>query len=150
MSRSQIKDANATPPVKGILRHVKWEHLVAGVSGGAASTLLLHPLDLVKIRFQGKLLLNSYVNLWFLVKFTVNKWPIWKTLWVCRTRKHFIVYIRLFETSHQDQLITLTYDERNYCIAYFIIWIYHYHVSFVLIPSEWRSSDGGTCRQTGI
>ena len=147
MSRSQIKDANATPPVKGILRHVKWEHLVAGVSGGAASTLLLHPLDLVKIRFQGKLLLNSYVNLWFLVKFTVNKWPIW----VCRTRKHFIVYIRLFATSHQDQLITLTYDiERNYCIAYFIIEyiviMYHLFSS----PSEWRSSDGGTCRQTGI
>ena len=141
MSRSQIKDANATPPVKGILRHVKWEHLVAGVSGGAASTLLLHPLDLVKIRFQGKLLLNSYVNLWFLVKFTVSRWPIWKTLWVCRTRKHFIVYIRLFETSHQDQLITLTYDiERNYCIAYFIIWIYRYHVSFVLIP-QWMKEQ---------
>lgn len=31
---------------------VKWEHLVAGVSGGAFSTLVLHPLDLVKIRFQ--------------------------------------------------------------------------------------------------
>lgn len=54
MSKSQVKEANVTPPVKGILRHLKWEHLVAGVSGGAASTLLLHPLDLVKIRFQGK------------------------------------------------------------------------------------------------
>lgn len=52
MSKSQVKEANVTPPVKGILRHLKWEHLVAGVSGGAASTLLLHPLDLVKIRFQ--------------------------------------------------------------------------------------------------
>ncbi len=28
-------------------------HLVAGVSGGVASTLVLHPLDLVKIRMQG-------------------------------------------------------------------------------------------------
>ncbi|XP_061182310.1 solute carrier family 25 member 32-like isoform X1 [Saccostrea echinata] len=58
MTGSQVKKAGVTdvdgvtPPVKGILRHVKWEHLVAGVSGGAASTLLLHPLDLVKIRFQ--------------------------------------------------------------------------------------------------
>ena len=27
------------------------EHLVAGVSGGVAATVLLHPLDLLKIRF---------------------------------------------------------------------------------------------------
>lgn len=34
---------------------LKWrdmEHLVAGVSGGVLSTLVLHPLDLIKIRFQ--------------------------------------------------------------------------------------------------
>ncbi|XP_075169261.1 solute carrier family 25 member 32 [Haematobia irritans] len=31
--------------------HVKYEHLVAGVSGGVTSTLILHPLDLIKIRF---------------------------------------------------------------------------------------------------
>lgn len=30
---------------------VKYEHLVAGVSGGLTSTLILHPLDLIKIRF---------------------------------------------------------------------------------------------------
>ncbi|XP_072323278.1 solute carrier family 25 member 32b [Scyliorhinus torazame] len=30
---------------------VKYENLVAGVSGGVLSTLVLHPLDLVKIRF---------------------------------------------------------------------------------------------------
>ncbi|KAK6167387.1 hypothetical protein SNE40_021426 [Patella caerulea] len=34
------------------LRQVKAEHLIAGVSGGVISTLVLHPLDLVKIRFQ--------------------------------------------------------------------------------------------------
>lgn len=28
-------------------------HLVAGISGGVTSALVLHPLDLVKIRFQG-------------------------------------------------------------------------------------------------
>ena len=37
-----------------LLRHVKYEHLVAGVSGGVSATLALHPLDLVKVRFQGK------------------------------------------------------------------------------------------------
>jgi hypothetical protein len=35
--------------------HVRYEHLVAGISGGVASTLILHPLDLIKIRFAGKL-----------------------------------------------------------------------------------------------
>ena len=37
-----------------VLRSIKWENLVAGVSGGVISTLILHPLDLVKIRFQGE------------------------------------------------------------------------------------------------
>ncbi|XP_052899080.1 mitochondrial folate transporter/carrier isoform X2 [Anopheles moucheti] len=35
----------------GWLAHVKYEHLMAGISGGVTSTLLLHPLDLIKIRF---------------------------------------------------------------------------------------------------
>ncbi|XP_030370265.1 mitochondrial folate transporter/carrier [Scaptodrosophila lebanonensis] len=34
-----------------VFAHFKYEHLVAGVSGGVASTLILHPLDLIKIRF---------------------------------------------------------------------------------------------------
>ncbi|XP_060516409.1 mitochondrial folate transporter/carrier [Cylas formicarius] len=34
-----------------LLNHIKYQHLLAGVSGGAISTLLLHPLDLMKIRF---------------------------------------------------------------------------------------------------
>ena len=33
-------------------RHFRPEHLVAGVSGGLASVLLTHPLELVKVRFQ--------------------------------------------------------------------------------------------------
>lgn len=37
----------------GVLSHIKYEHLVAGISGGAISTLILHPLDLMKIRFAG-------------------------------------------------------------------------------------------------
>lgn len=37
-----------------VLKHVKYEHLIAGISGGAVSTLILHPLDLLKIRFAGR------------------------------------------------------------------------------------------------
>lgn len=33
------------------VKAVKFEHMVAGISGGVVSTLLLHPLDLLKIRF---------------------------------------------------------------------------------------------------
>lgn len=36
-----------------VFSHVKIENLVAGLSGGVVSTLVLHPLDLVKIRFAG-------------------------------------------------------------------------------------------------
>ncbi|XP_073250962.1 solute carrier family 25 member 32-like isoform X2 [Porites lutea] len=35
-----------------VTRFIRYEHLVAGVSGGVTSTLVLHPLDLIKIRFQ--------------------------------------------------------------------------------------------------
>ena len=31
---------------------VRYEHLVAGMSGGVISTLILHPLDLLKIRYK--------------------------------------------------------------------------------------------------
>ncbi|CAG9837349.1 unnamed protein product [Diabrotica balteata] len=34
-----------------LLSQVKYEHLVAGLSGGITSTLVLHPLDVIKIRF---------------------------------------------------------------------------------------------------
>lgn len=34
-----------------VLSSIKYEHLLAGISGGAISTLILHPLDLMKIRF---------------------------------------------------------------------------------------------------
>ncbi|KAK2703503.1 hypothetical protein QYM36_018083, partial [Artemia franciscana] len=34
-----------------LLKDVRYEHLIAGISGGVASTLILHPLDLIKIRF---------------------------------------------------------------------------------------------------
>jgi hypothetical protein len=31
----------------------RFAHLIGGLSGGAISTLLVHPLDLLKIRFAG-------------------------------------------------------------------------------------------------
>lgn len=40
-----------------VLSHLKYEHLIAGISGGAISTLILHPLDLMKIRFAGSYLI---------------------------------------------------------------------------------------------
>jgi len=45
---------NSSLNFSGVLstfRAVQLEHLVAGISGGVVSTLLLHPLDLLKIRF---------------------------------------------------------------------------------------------------
>ena len=42
--------------VQQVFTHVRIENLVAGLSGGVVSTLVLHPLDLVKIRFAGTVL----------------------------------------------------------------------------------------------
>ena len=36
-------------------------HMVAGMSGGVVSTLILHPLDLVKVRMQGQLMSIHHV-----------------------------------------------------------------------------------------
>lgn len=44
---------SAPPVARPLFRHVRFENLVAGMSGGVVSTLVLHPLDLVKIRFAG-------------------------------------------------------------------------------------------------
>ncbi|XP_071854011.1 solute carrier family 25 member 32-like isoform X2 [Apostichopus japonicus] len=38
--------------IGSVFKQLKYEHLVAGISGGVLSTLVLHPLDLLKIRFQ--------------------------------------------------------------------------------------------------
>lgn len=46
--------SNTSNRKNGLFAHVKYEHMVAGVSGGVTSTLILHPLDLIKIRFAGK------------------------------------------------------------------------------------------------
>ncbi|XP_078072821.1 solute carrier family 25 member 32-like [Mustelus asterias] len=44
-------DLSWTAAALRLCRLVKYENLVAGISGGVVSTLVLHPLDLVKIRF---------------------------------------------------------------------------------------------------
>lgn len=42
------------PATTNVLKLVKYEHLIAGITGGVTSTLILHPLDLIKIRFAGQ------------------------------------------------------------------------------------------------
>lgn len=45
--------ANGSTRKTTVFSHIRYEHLVAGFSGGVTSTLILHPLDLIKIRFAG-------------------------------------------------------------------------------------------------
>jgi len=47
--------ANRLTRLAATFRAVRMEHLFAGITGGVVSTLILHPLDLLKIRFAGKL-----------------------------------------------------------------------------------------------
>ena len=50
-----LSDEIILPGLLSTFRTVKYEHLVAGISGGVVSTLILHPLDLLKIRFAGNI-----------------------------------------------------------------------------------------------
>lgn len=50
----QGQSASQSSAWSTVFHHVRYENLVAGVSGGVLSNLALHPLDLVKIRFAGK------------------------------------------------------------------------------------------------
>lgn len=59
MGQPTKPSTNNVPATKSLFEHVKVEHMVAGFSGGVASTLILHPLDLLKIRFAGKKIHNS-------------------------------------------------------------------------------------------
>ncbi|VDN18572.1 unnamed protein product [Dibothriocephalus latus] len=54
---SKASPGQETPQHYAYLRHsflpqVRWEQFIAGLAGGAMSTLVLHPLDLAKIRLQ--------------------------------------------------------------------------------------------------
>lgn len=44
---------NGTNRKTTLFSNIRYEHMVAGFSGGVTSTLILHPLDLIKIRFAG-------------------------------------------------------------------------------------------------
>ncbi|XP_046363035.1 mitochondrial folate transporter/carrier-like isoform X1 [Haliotis rufescens] len=52
MARPSVETDTGSSRLYSMVRNIKWEYLVAGISGGVVSTLVLHPLDLVKIRFQ--------------------------------------------------------------------------------------------------
>lgn len=50
--REMIQEKKVPIGQSTLFSFVKYEHLVAGVAAGATSTLILHPLDLIKIRFS--------------------------------------------------------------------------------------------------
>lgn len=58
LSRKGVPAASIAGHVRQVFSHVRIENLVAGLSGGVVSTLVLHPLDLVKIRFAGNFTLH--------------------------------------------------------------------------------------------
>ena len=51
---STVKSSNPSKKWFPVFSHLKYEYLIAGVAGGTVSTLVLHPLDLIKVRFAGK------------------------------------------------------------------------------------------------
>lgn len=51
MSAIKSSGTPETARLLPMLSHLKYEHFVAGISGGVVSTLMLHPLDLIKTRF---------------------------------------------------------------------------------------------------
>jgi len=58
------------------IRTAKYEHLLAGVSGGVVSTVVLHPLDLLKVRFavdDGQTKRPHYTSLRHAVKVILNQ-----------------------------------------------------------------------------
>lgn len=62
-TNSSLGMSNVSARVAVFLSNMRYEHLLAGISGGVASTLILHPLDLIKIRFAGTaFLVNSMIT----------------------------------------------------------------------------------------
>jgi solute carrier family 25 folate transporter 32 len=49
-----VRDTPTSVPLS-FFSGVKYEHLVAGLSGGVVSTLATHPFDLIKLRFAGRI-----------------------------------------------------------------------------------------------
>ena len=46
-----MSNSSRPPALLNLFGTVQLRHMVAGMSGGVVSTLILHPLDLLKIRF---------------------------------------------------------------------------------------------------
>ena len=46
------------------LEGIRYEHLLGGLAGGTLSSLALHPLDMIRIRFSGAVLHGSKECLW--------------------------------------------------------------------------------------
>ncbi|XP_066149740.1 solute carrier family 25 member 32-like [Euwallacea fornicatus] len=67
-----------------LLEHVKYEHLIAGTTAGTVATLILHPLDLVKIRFavhdgiHGTPKYSSITNAFVTIHRTEGFWGLYK------------------------------------------------------------------------
>ena len=73
MSSNTIDAKSKSNSILGPFKNVQYEHLVAGISGGVASTLLLHPLDLMKIRFSGKVeIFSAFLNNWLIVMWFIS------------------------------------------------------------------------------
>lgn len=103
--------------VQQLFSHVKIENLLAGLSGGVVSTLVLHPLDLVKIRFAGtewnnKLLLTSYV--------VCNITDNWSSQWEWKNTNAELGYFKMNEFHGSDSvllwLIFIPY--RSCCVTF--------------------------------
>ena len=46
-----MSNSSRPPALLNLFGPVQFRHMIAGMSGGVVSTLILHPLDLLKIRF---------------------------------------------------------------------------------------------------
>ena len=46
-----MSNSSRPPALMNLMGQVHIRHMMAGISGGVVSTLLLHPLDLLKVRF---------------------------------------------------------------------------------------------------
>lgn len=49
-----VRDTQTASVPLSFFSGVKYEHLIAGLSGGVVSTLATHPFDLIKLRFAGR------------------------------------------------------------------------------------------------
>ena len=51
--QQSVQQTTTISSLSNTFSNVRYQHLVAGISGGITSTLALHPLDLLKVRLAG-------------------------------------------------------------------------------------------------